>query len=201
MKFENATYLASAYTLEQFPKLQLPEIALCGRSNVGKSSLINHLLRNKNLAKVSSKPGKTQSINFFDIDRTITLVDLPGYGFAKRPHKVRTDWAVLIDDYLNNRPQLQMLLVLLDLRRQELSLQDEMLIKWGKSRDMEMLFIFTKSDALRAAQATKSINALAEHVKERCGLEEINYIPYSINTPTGRIALIKTLTERMPRER
>lgn len=148
---KKAEFLLS--TLEDFPHLKdprgklLPEIALVGRSNVGKSSLINHLLCQKKLAKTSSTPGKTQLLNFFLIDDSFLLVDLPGYGFAKAPPKEVLKWSSAIDTYLNERKTLKSLLLLVDSRR-DLSDQDQTIEAWAKQKKIPLLLIFTKTDKL-----------------------------------------------------
>ena len=145
--FVHGNFLGSFLT--SFPEFRskhgelLPEIAIAGRSNVGKSSLINHLLNHKNLARVSSLPGKTQTINFFNIDDTLIMADLPGYGFAKRSKTLQEEWAVGIDLYLKNRPSLKLLLLLIDSRR--LPAEEELtLILWAEHYQKPILIILTK---------------------------------------------------------
>jgi GTP-binding protein len=130
----------------------LPEIALVGRSNVGKSSLINHLL-NQKIARTSATPGKTQLINFFLIDEAFLLVDLPGYGFANAPLEEINKWSEAIDQYLNSRPSLKLLLLLIDCRR-EFSQEDLALIKWSEHKKIPLLLIFTKTDKLSKSEAS-----------------------------------------------
>jgi GTP-binding protein len=140
-------------TLTEFPKLKgphghfLPEIALAGKSNVGKSSLINHLLNQKKLAKTSATPGKTQLLNFFIVDDQFLLVDLPGYGFAKAPPDEIDKWSRAIDSYMNNRPTLKLILLLIDSRR-DFSGEDLSLINWAEAKEIPILLIFTKTDKL-----------------------------------------------------
>lgn len=127
----------------------LPEIALVGRSNVGKSSLINHLLRLKDLAHVSSVPGKTVTLNYYKIDDHLVIVDLPGYGFAKRSQKDQLQWSENIDHYFNQRTTLKLVLLLVDSRR-ELSLEDRQIAYWALQHQKPLLLIFTKSDTIKA---------------------------------------------------
>jgi GTP-binding protein len=147
-------------TLTEFPTLKdpkgnlLPEIALAGKSNVGKSSLINHLLNNKKVAKTSATPGKTQLLNFFLIDEKFLLVDLPGYGFAKAPPEEVKKWSLAIDTYLNTRPTLRLLLLLVDCRR-GYSEEDLYLVNWAKKKQMPLLLIFTKTDKLSTSELHK----------------------------------------------
>lgn len=140
-------------TLSEFPTLKdargklLPEVALAGRSNVGKSSLINHLFNQKKIAKTSATPGKTQLINFFSVDEQFLLVDLPGYGFAKAPLEERAKWSKAIDTYLNLRKTLRFILLLQDCRR-EPNREDLALIEWGTAQQIPLLLILTKTDKL-----------------------------------------------------
>lgn len=140
-------------TLSEFPLLKdpkgelLPEIALAGRSNVGKSSLINHLFNKKKLAKFSAAPGKTQLINFFSVDEQFLLVDLPGYGFAKAPLEEKDKWSQAIDTYLNSRKTLKLILLLVDCRRKP-NQEDLALIEWAAAKQIPLLLILTKTDKL-----------------------------------------------------
>jgi GTP-binding protein len=146
-----ARYLIS--TLTEYPTLKdpkghvLPEIALVGRSNVGKSSLINHLLNQKNLAKTSATPGKTRLLNFFVVDEKFLLVDLPGYGFAKAPKNEIETWSNAIETYINESHALRLILLLIDSRR-GIGEEDQKLIDWAKHRNLKLLLILTKTDKL-----------------------------------------------------
>ncbi|OGN63576.1 MAG: hypothetical protein A3E80_05775 [Chlamydiae bacterium RIFCSPHIGHO2_12_FULL_49_9] len=178
-------------TLSEFPSLKdpqgrpLPEIALAGRSNVGKSSLINHFLGQKKAAKTSATPGKTQLLNFFLIDDSFLLVDLPGYGFAKAPVESIEKWSSAIDTYLNNRPSLKLILLLIDCRREPKD-EDLSMIEWAKTMQIPLLIIFTKTDKLKAAELDL---ALKKNTK-RLGCE---IIPYSVENGRTRDWLIKRI--------
>jgi GTP-binding protein len=132
----------------------LPEIALAGRSNVGKSTLINRLAEQKALAKISSTPGKTQRLQFFCYDDRLLLVDLPGYGYAKASRSVRAEWSDAIDRYLNERASLRLLLLLLDIRRTP-SDEDLALSSWAKEKALPLLPVFTKTDMLSKAECER----------------------------------------------
>lgn len=153
MKFHQAKFLTSALELEGLPTIKLPngkfapEIAIIGRSNVGKSSLINTLLQNKHVAKTSSTPGKTQRINYFFIDEEALLVDLPGYGYSRAPKESIDYWSRAIDEYLNKREQLSLVILLMDIRREPCE-EDILIAKWAAARCTPFLVIFTKSDKL-----------------------------------------------------
>lgn len=181
---KQAEFLLS--TLTEFPTLKdprgklLPEIALAGRSNVGKSSLINHLLSQKKLAKTSGTPGKTQLINFFLIDEKFLLVDLPGYGFAKAPLSEIKKWSEAIDSYMKNRETLRLILLLIDSRR-EMCNEDQSLIAWAEAKKLPLLLILTKTDKLKPAE-------------QRAALEKYpEAIPYSITNQASRIGLTKRI--------
>lgn len=173
-------------TLTEFPHLKdpkgkpLPEIALAGKSNVGKSSLINHLLGQKKLARTSATPGKTQLLNFFLIDEKFLLVDLPGYGYAKAPPEEIAKWGKAIDAYLNQRSNLRLLLLLIDCRR-GYSKEDTQMINWAEEKKIPVLLIFTKTDKLSPAE-------LRAHVKNHP-----EAIHYSIMNQTSRSLLEKRI--------
>ena len=143
-----AEFVLSAAAPEQFPKEELPEIAFLGRSNVGKSSLINALLGAKGLAFTSSRPGCTQTLNFYRVDRKLTFVDLPGYGYAKVPRAIADKWAPLIEAYLQQRQALELAVIVLDARRgwMEMDLQ---LKRWLEQYERKYLVVATKTDKWR----------------------------------------------------
>ncbi len=147
MKILSAEFVISAAGPNQFPRDGRPQIAFAGRSNVGKSSVINALLHRKNLVKTSSTPGKTQLINFFNINGTLYFVDLPGYGYARVPSAVTDAWAPLIEGYLKDSPQLTAVVVLLDSRR-EPDERDARLLEWLRRYDIPVIYALTKSDKL-----------------------------------------------------
>ncbi|MDE3045098.1 MAG: YihA family ribosome biogenesis GTP-binding protein [Verrucomicrobiota bacterium] len=162
LSFEQGRFAISALDSKEFPRLKndqgnrLPEIALAGRSNVGKSSLINALLKIKGLAKTSATPGKTQRINFFVIDEKALFVDLPGYGYSKAPKKAIREWSQAIDLYLNQSTELRLLLLLIDIRRTP-SEEDLTLAEWAIAKKIPLLVIFTKRDKLSSSESKKKI--------------------------------------------
>lgn len=163
MKFKSVQFVTSALEPEQWPESDLPEVAIVGRSNVGKSSLINHLFQSKTVAKVSSTPGKTQRINFFLIDESFHLVDLPGYGYAKTPKALQKEWGQWIETYLSTRP-IKLILFLIDCRR-GINEDDEMFLEWAKSKNILLFPIMTKADKLLTKERNK-ISHLLYSVKE-----------------------------------
>lgn len=155
----DARFILSATSPAQFPNLRLPEFAFLGRSNVGKSSLLNVLAGVNRLAKVSSQPGRTQAVNFFTIGETITFADLPGYGFAKVPLHVKASWKSLVEAYLSQREQLVLSFVLLDARRgwmdKDLELRD-----WLIHQDRPFLVVATKIDKLNQSELHRGLAAI-----------------------------------------
>lgn len=152
MKITSAEFIKSAVWPPQYPPATLPEIAFVGRSNVGKSSLMNTLVGRKQLAKTSQTPGRTQLINFFSINKAMSFVDLPGYGFARVPRSVKKDWGDMIETYLRERQNLAMVVFILDLRRDP-SDDDLSLLDWLEYYRIPFTVILTKSDKLSNNQA------------------------------------------------
>jgi GTP-binding protein len=165
-----AQFLLSALRPDEFPHIKtaqgkaMPEIAFVGRSNVGKSSFINALVQTK-IAKTSSTPGKTQRINFFSIDDSFLFVDLPGYGFSKAPLAEVQNWSAAIDHYLNARPSLHLLFLLMDIRR-EPSKEDLMIAQWATAKQISLFLIFTKRDKLSRLAAEQSTQKNLSKMKE-----------------------------------
>lgn len=133
-----------------------PEVAFSGRSNVGKSSLLNALVNRKSLARVSEKPGKTATINYYDINHEFYFTDLPGYGYAEVSQKAKEEWGVLIERYLNNSESLSLVLLLLDIRRDP-NADDLMMVKWIQKSGKKMIPVLTKTDKLSKTDLTKRI--------------------------------------------
>ena len=152
MKITSAEFVKSAVWPNQFPPATMPEIAFVGRSNVGKSSLINALVGRKSLAKTSNTPGRTQLINFFTVNNSLFFVDLPGYGFAKVPRSVKKDWGDMIETYLRERQNLALVVFILDVRRDP-SADDLSLRDWLDHYRIPYAAILTKADKLSNQQA------------------------------------------------
>jgi GTP-binding protein len=187
LKIFSAEFIKSCLAPEHFPSGSMPEIAFVGRSNVGKSSLINSLLNRRDLAKVSRTPGKTRAVNLFLIstsDPALTqfyLVDLPGYGFARVSKSERAQWAPLMESYLNARPSLLGVILLVESR--VVTEQDRQTLAWLRSIGHNPLIVATKADKLRAAERVRVLRQT--HVD--LGLTEGEMlIPYSVPTGDGR---------------
>jgi GTP-binding protein len=159
MKIVSAEFLTGAVSCKQYPDSVCPELAFVGRSNVGKSSLINSLLNRKKLVKTSQTPGKTQEINFFKINNNFVFADLPGYGFAKVPKVVQNRWKKMIEDYLLKRETLLAVIFIIDMRRNPSPL-DLDLKTWLETNGIEYLLVATKVDKISQSEATKQINKL-----------------------------------------
>lgn len=159
MKFVDIKFLLSVHKLSQLPPPTLPEIAFAGRSNVGKSSLINTLVGRKGLVKVSGRPGKTQGLNFFQLADEAYFVDLPGYGFAKVSRGMQDNWQSLISNYLESRTTLCCVVVIMDIRHGA-KVQDSQLISWLKQHNINYLPVYTKADKLSGNAKQKNAAAL-----------------------------------------
>lgn len=159
LNFTQVKFLDAVHSLKQLPEPVYPDIAFAGRSNVGKSRLINTLVGRKNLVKTSSKPGKTRSLNFFEVEGALFLVDLPGYGFARVSRTVQASWEQLISSYLINRESLACVVVIIDLRH-ELKHQDRELIDWLRFNNIVSLPVYTKADKLSKNKQQKHAAAL-----------------------------------------
>ena len=164
------------------PDNALPEFAFAGKSNVGKSSLINGLMNRKNYARTSQEPGKTQTINYYNINGEFYLVDLPGYGFARVSEKTKQQWGKMIENYLHTSRQLRRVFLLIDIRHDP-SANDVQMYKWIVHQGFQPVIIATKADKIKPSQMEKHLNML------RSGLglpEEIRIYPYSALKKTGR---------------
>lgn len=182
LNIKNAKFLITAMNSGQYPDHQLPEAALVGRSNVGKSSLINTLARQKNLARVAATPGKTRGINFYSFDHTFCLVDLPGYGYARASKAERASWREMVETYLLYRSQLRLIIMLADIRRQP-SGDDQMMYQWITSQQKAHLVVATKADKISRGQVCHRLR----EIRETLAMAESGIlIPFSAVTGQGR---------------
>ncbi len=191
MKFLDAEMVQTAVRREQYPDANLPEIALVGRSNVGKSSLINCITNRKKLARTSNKPGKTATINFYEIDRVLRLVDLPGYGYAKVSKVEKEKWARMIDTYLSKRDNLIHVFQLVDARHKP-SEDDVMMLEWIREFNFEPIVIATKLDKLKKSQIEENLTVIYETL----GLDDsATLIPFSSENKTGSEDIKELISE------
>ena len=181
MKILSAEFVTSAVKPAQYPPVKYPEMAFAGRSNVGKSSLINTLVNRKRLVKTSSTPGRTQLINFFDINNRFTFVDLPGYGYAKVPTAVRKKWGPMIETYLSGRNTLKGVVVILDIRRTPRE-EEHNLIDWLGHYSIASILVLTKTDKLSKTKLAKQHAAVARSL----ALDSRGLILFSAKSRKGR---------------
>jgi GTP-binding protein len=178
---ESVQFIKSAVKPVQYPQHPFPEIAFIGRSNVGKSSLLNTLVRQKNLAKISNTPGRTQVINFFNIDHTLCFVDLPGYGYAKVPKAVKDAWKPMIEAYLTNNPRLQSVIFILDARHPP-SQHDQLMWAWLQAYHIPTILVATKIDKIPKSKRQRQLKLL----KTTLDLpEDVRMCPFSALTREG----------------
>jgi GTP-binding protein len=185
MKILSAEFIKSATRPSQYPEALFPEVAFVGRSNVGKSSLINRLVRQKHLAKTSNTPGRTQLINFFLINQRHVFVDLPGYGFARVPEAVRRNWGPMVETYLKERQSLQLVVLIMDIRRDPAG-EDLDLLQWLRVYGIAAMPVLTKIDKLSKSQLKVRERRIGELLNLSCGLTPILF---SAKNGEGRDAL------------
>ena len=194
-----AAYLASAVRRDQYPEEQRPAVAFIGRSNVGKSSLINSLTRIRQLAHVSGKPGKTQTINFYELlmridggeeRHPVHLVDLPGYGYAKAARESRKTWAKFIEEYFLHAENLHFVCLLLDIRHAPMP-SDRKMFDWLVSHDIPVLVIATKADKLGRTARQKQLSLM----RRTLDVPDLSILPYSVPKNEGRTELLDVMKE------
>jgi len=173
MKITQSVFVKSGTKRDHFPKDGLPEIAFSGRSNVGKSSMLNCLLQRRNLARTSSTPGHTRLVNFFLVNESFYFVDLPGYGYAKVSDVMRQDWKRMVEEYLEDRPQLKLMILIIDLRR---GLEDDEreFLFWLREKKIPVLVVATKVDKLKRGERIKAA-AEAVHGLSPLGMDAVEF--------------------------
>ena len=179
MKIKSAVFLQSAVDGSSYPREKVPEIMLIGRSNVGKSSLINTLVNRKGFAKTSSTPGKTRTLNFYEINDSLRLVDLPGYGFAKVSKQMRGEWQQMVERYVTERSTLRGALVVIDVRREPGEIE-ERIYPWLEGEEIPAATVVTKADKLSRNRLMTQVRT----IKNSLPVEEI--IPFSAITKEGK---------------
>jgi len=189
MKIKSAEFLRSAVNPSGFPAAGLPEVALAGRSNVGKSSLINTLVNRKSLARTSKTPGCTRTINFFIVNGAFYLVDLPGYGYANVPERERENWREMVEGYLEGRDNLRGLLLLVD-SRHPLSNLDIQMGEWIKYAGIPSAVVATKADKLSRSQLSQSVKSIKDTLLLG---EAVPVVPFSAKSGQGREEVLKII--------
>ena len=182
MKVRSARFIKSVQKPADFPRDRLDEVAFIGRSNVGKSRLLNALAGIKGMARISRSPGRTQTINFFSINERLYFVDLPGYGYAKVPKRVQSGWRAMVEGYLQGRPQLKLVLVLVDCRIPPTP-NDLQMMEWLDHYEIKKAVILTKSDKLSRNQLVRSVKQAGETL----GTDEL--IPFSAVSGLGKASI------------
>src|SRR5690625_1099425 len=182
MKITNAEIVISAVSQKQYPKDHLPEIALAGRSNVGKSSLINRLIQRKNLARTSQKPGKTQTLNFYKLNEAFYFVDVPGYGYAKVSKKEREKWGKMMDEYFQQRENLKAVVLVCDVRHEPTD-ADVQMYDYLKYYELPVIIIATKLDKVKKSKQHQHVKVVKDTFE--VDAEDI-VIPFSAETGEGK---------------
>lgn len=189
MKIISAEFVTSAVKPPNYPAGELPEVALAGRSNVGKSSLLNKLINRKRLARTSNTPGRTRLINFFLVNDSFHLVDLPGYGYARVPVGERDSWKKMVEGYLMTRPHLKGVLLLVDSRHPPTAM-DLQMYGWLKFRGLPAAVAATKADKLSRSRLLQSLNVIKKDLQL---IEGDALVPFSAETGQGREELLKII--------
>lgn len=192
MTIRSAKFAHSLDRLRPFPGQGMPEIAMAGKSNVGKSSMINSLLGNSKLARISSEPGKTRLVNFYRVNDQFWLVDLPGYGFAKAPKAERERWAAMIEGYLEGSGHLKRVLHLVDIRHAP-TREDQMMVDYLRHYDIPFTVVATKADKLSKAARGRSIPVICRAL----AVQPWEVVPYSSEDGTGREKVLDILEKEI----
>lgn len=175
----------------KLPRTERPEVAFAGKSNVGKSSLINALMNRKSLARTSAAPGKTQTINFYNVNELIYLVDLPGYGYARASEEIKAKWGKMIEDYLHQSKEIRAVFLLIDIRHNPTE-NDRIMYRWILDHGYEPIIVATKLDKIKRSQIQKQMKLV------RQGLEVVpgtQIIPFSAQTKQGREEIWEVIDE------
>ena len=182
INLNNVKFETTAVKPEQYPYGNIPEVAFVGRSNVGKSSMINALLNRKDLAKVGAVPGKTRVINFFNVDNKLYFVDLPGYGYANVSKKEQQNWKIMIETYLHTRKQLELIIMIVDVRHLPTE-NDKIMHLWLRESNIPYIIAATKTDKISKSQVNRNINDIKKALEIN---NEIPVIPVSSKTKQGK---------------
>ncbi len=188
MRVTLAEFVTSAARPSQVPPPSLPEVAFAGRSNVGKSSLINTLVMRKRLVKTSSTPGKTRMLNFFAVNGRYGFVDLPGYGYARAPKGKRVEWGSLVEDYLKKRPTLRAVVLIMDLRHEPFPTDCQM-IEWLAHQKLPAILVATKADKLGRSRRMEQRKRMAEALE----IEPVRIVIFSAKSRLGRPELWRAI--------
>jgi GTP-binding protein len=191
MRIVSSEFVKSATDPLHYPEGDFPDVAFAGRSNVGKSSLINSMLNRKNLARISNTPGRTQLINFFKVNDKFFFVDLPGYGFAKVPEEIKRKWGPMVETYLKERDSLKLVIIILDVRRDP-SQEDMSLVDWLRFYNIPHLFVLTKADKVSYSQAKNRQIAIKKNLHFA-----YDAILFSARTGQGKDSVWRAITDAL----
>jgi GTP-binding protein len=194
MKIISAEFVNSVTDLSHLPAPHLPEIVFIGRSNVGKSSLINKLCNKSRLAKTSSLPGRTRLLNYYLINEELYFVDLPGYGYAKVPEQIKTGWRRLVESYISTRKNIKLVFELMDSRHDPTYL-DQLMINWLEYYELEYAIVLTKADKISANKMERQIYRTSKIVRNDDLCKD--YIPFSAISGEGRNTVMKLIEESL----
>ncbi|HET6271937.1 MAG TPA: ribosome biogenesis GTP-binding protein YihA/YsxC [Bacteroidota bacterium] len=194
MKVNVAEFAIGVANLRQLPKDDIREIAFLGRSNVGKSSLINKLCNRKSLARPSTAPGKTRELNYFLVNKELYFVDLPGYGYAKVPEQIRSSWGKLIEQYLKTRRQLALVIQLIDSRHEPTAL-DMMMVGWLEYYEIPFVVALTKADKLPRSKMPNYLKAARQAFARFSYCKDV--IPFSAITGEGKAEVLHTISQHV----
>jgi GTP-binding protein len=194
MKISSAEFVNSVTELDQLPTAHLPEIVFIGRSNVGKSSLINKLCNKSKLAKTSSVPGRTRQLNYYLINEEFYFVDLPGYGYAKVPEQIKTGWRKLVEDYISSRKNIKIVFELMDSRHDPTYL-DQLMINWLEYYEISYCIVLTKSDKISTNKMERQIYRTSKVVKNDDLCKD--FIPFSSFTGEGKNTVLKLIEDSL----
>jgi len=198
---QQAKFIKTALLPKDYPVLRdqggklLPEIAVAGRSNVGKSSLLNHLFHTKHLVKTSATPGKTQALNFFTLDDRLAFADLPGYGYAEVPPRVKKQWGPMVKSYLEERQTLKVVLFLLDIRRIP-NAEDLQFLDWAAYHEKALILVLTKVDKVKLMERRHN----TQKILSALGAGNIHYVYYSVTKNQGRHELMAMIKDALQDE-
>jgi GTP-binding protein len=194
MKISTVDFVVGVANLKQLPKTNLPEINFIGRSNVGKSSLLNKLCNRKNIARVSATPGKTRELNYYLINEEFYFVDLPGYGYAKVPEQIKTGWRKLVEEYISTRKNIKLVFELMDSRHDPTYL-DQLMVNWLEYYEINYAIVLTKADKISSNKMERQIYRTSKIVSndELCK----DYVPFSAITAEGKDTVVKLITESL----
>jgi len=190
MKISTVDFVVGVANLQQLPKTNLPEIIFIGRSNVGKSSLLNKLCNRKNIARVSATPGKTRELNYYQINKDLYFVDLPGYGYAKVAEHVKAGWTQLIEEFFHTRKQIALAIQIVDARLGPTEL-DNTMMGWLDFYKVPFLLVLTKADKLPKNKLISQMNTIGSELNKYKYLAGVQ--PFSAVTGDGRVELLKTI--------